>query len=260
VNAGVKLNRVGNKFYQPGQERGSKVQDLFAAVAPRYDLINDLQSFGLHRRWKRKVVELAQPQAGATALDLCCGTGDLAFLLAKHSARVTGFDFSEAMLQVARSRAEKHGSPASLEFLQGDAHTLPFPENTFDIVTVGYGLRNLADWKRGLAEMWRVAKVGGRILVLDFGKPPNPVWRGLYFAYLRTFVPIFGKLFCGDSATHGYIYESLKHYPAQTGVAEEMTRLGCGEVRVINLVGGAMSINAGIKALGSSLNIQQCFL
>jgi demethylmenaquinone methyltransferase / 2-methoxy-6-polyprenyl-1,4-benzoquinol methylase len=243
---------MGNKFYQPGEERGLKVRDLFAAVAPRYDLINDLQSFGMHRRWKQKVVELAQAREGSAALDLCCGTGDLAFLLARRGAHVTGLDFSEAMLGVARGRAEKQHPAPPIEFRQGDAHALPFPENQFDIVTVGYGLRNLSDWKKGLAEMWRVAKPGGRILVLDFGKPPNPVWRAIYFGYLRTFVPVFGKLFCGDSETHSYIYESLKHYPAQAGVAKEMTRLGCDEVRVINFLGGAMSINAARKSASRS--------
>jgi demethylmenaquinone methyltransferase/2-methoxy-6-polyprenyl-1,4-benzoquinol methylase len=235
-----------NKYYQPGGQRGAKVADLFAAIAPRYDLINDLQSFGMHRRWKRKLVRLADARPGARALDLCCGTGDIAFALAARGADVTALDFSAAMLEVAHKRAVSLARPPT--FLQGDAQRLPFPDNSFDIVSVGYGLRNLTEWDRGVEEMWRVAKPGARLLVLDFGKPDFAPWRGLYFAYLRWFVPVFGKLFCGDSATHAYILESLKAYPAQRGVESKMKALNCGDVRVYNLLGGAMSVNYGVKA------------
>ena len=124
---------------------------------------------------------------------------------------------------------------------------LPFRTDTFDIVTVGYGLRNLSEWQTGLSEMQRVAKPGGRLLVLDFGKPANPLWRTLYFAYLRLFVPVLGKIFCGDSSAYAYILESLKHYPAQIGVADKMHELGLHRIRTINLLGGAMGINYGEK-------------
>ena len=125
---------------------------------------------------------------------------------------------------------------------------LAFDNGMFDVVTVGYGLRNLSDWETGLREMHRVARPGARLLVLDFGKPDNAVLRSLYFTYLRVLVPIFGRLFCGDSATHAYILESLQRYPAQRGVAGAMQRLGCRDVRIVNLMGGAMSINYGVKA------------
>jgi demethylmenaquinone methyltransferase/2-methoxy-6-polyprenyl-1,4-benzoquinol methylase len=115
-------------------------------------------------------------------------------------------------------------------------------------VTVSYGLRNLARWQTGLREMWRVAKPGGRLLVLDFGKPNNPAWRQLYFAYLRWCVPLFGKLLCGDAQAYAYIFESLNHYPAQQGVAEEMRKINCRDVRLVHLLGGAMSINYATKA------------
>ena len=238
-----------NRFYVEGEQRSDKVNDLFARVAPRYDLINDLQSFGLHRAWKRRVVALAKVVPGERALDICCGTGDISFALAAAGARVMGVDFSDAMLEVARRRTKVSRREAiSPKFQHVDAQNLEFSDNSFDLVTVGYGLRNLASWERGLSEMHRVAKPGGRILVLDFGKPENRAWRAIYFVYLRWVVPIFGKLFCGDAATHGYILESLKRYPAQRGVADAMQRLDCREVRIVSLLGGAMSINYAIKS------------
>jgi demethylmenaquinone methyltransferase / 2-methoxy-6-polyprenyl-1,4-benzoquinol methylase len=235
---------MANSFYIEGEQRAEKVNDLFARVAPRYDIINDLQSFGLHRAWKRRLIRMANVRSGEHALDVCCGTGDISFGLTRAGAEVTGFDFSEPMLSVARRRSADAANP---KFQQGDAQQLPFADNSFDVVTVGYGLRNLPSWERGFREMHRVTKPGGRLLVLDFGKPDSALWRGLYFAYLRRFVPMFGKLFCGDSATHAYILESLLHYPAQRGVVEKMRELGCRDVDIVNLLGGAMSINYGVK-------------
>jgi demethylmenaquinone methyltransferase/2-methoxy-6-polyprenyl-1,4-benzoquinol methylase len=213
-------------------------------------LINDLQSFGLHRLWKRRVVALAQVQAGNRALDLCCGTGDLALALAQQGAETTGLDFSPQMLEVAESRrqnANRESRIANPKFLQGDAQQIPFPENSFDIVTVGYGLRNLTGWERGLEEMFRVAKPGARLIVLDFGKPANLLWRKIYFTHLRCSVPLIGLLFCGNAQAYAYILESLKHYPAQLAVAEKMRGLKLVNVRVVNLLGGAMAVNYGEK-------------
>ncbi|HTD65508.1 MAG TPA: bifunctional demethylmenaquinone methyltransferase/2-methoxy-6-polyprenyl-1,4-benzoquinol methylase UbiE [Candidatus Limnocylindria bacterium] len=238
---------MANRFYVEGEQRGEKVNDLFARIAPRYDVINDLQSFGMHRAWKRRLVHMAQVKSDECALDVCCGTGDIAFALASAGAQVTALDFSAAMLHVAKARATA-GAQHRPEFQRGDAQGLPFADGLFDVVTVGYGLRNLSSWETGLREMHRVSKPGGRLLVLDFGKPDNAVWRSLYFTYLRSLVPLFGRIFCGDASTHAYILESLKHYPAQRGVAEAMRQLGCREVRIVNLFGGAMSINFGIKA------------
>ncbi len=241
-----------NAFFDAGDQRAAKVSDLFSRIAPRYDLINDLQSFGLHRYWKRRVVELGRPTPGASALDVCCGTGDLAFGLAQRGPRVTGLDFNARMLQIAMG---KLGSPHATsdsekgrpDFVRGDAQRLPFPDNTFDIVTVGYGLRNLAQWETGLVEMNRVAKPGGRIVILEFGKPDNTLWRTLYFAYLRLFVPCLGLVFCGNATAYAYILESLKHYPAQHGVAAKMRDLNLANIRIVNLLGGVMSINHGEK-------------
>jgi demethylmenaquinone methyltransferase/2-methoxy-6-polyprenyl-1,4-benzoquinol methylase len=273
---------MNNKFYQPGSGRAAKVDDLFAIIAPNYDLINDLQSFGLHRLWKSTLVRMAAPKAGERALDVCCGTGDIALALHRQGAEVIGLDFSPAMLQIAQCRATKAQSacnrsshpiaphdnlhpitcaaahppgppaaavmPASLQFIRGDALELPFPDNSFDVVAAGYGLRNLASWEKGLEQMWRVSRPGARLLVLDFGKPDNRFWRRIYNAYLQFLVPLFGKVFCKDPATHAYIYASLQDYPAQRGVARKMEALGCRAIAIRNLAGGAMSINFAIKA------------
>ena len=240
---------VSNTFYAPGDQRAARVNDLFATIAGRYDLLNDLQSFGLHRLWKRRVVQLARVKAGERAVDLCCGTGDLSFALAAAGAQTVGLDFSAPMLEVANGRVAKMATAAgdAPQFMQGDAQQLPFPDGSFDVVTVGYGLRNLASWERGVEEMVRVARPGGRVIVLDFGKPPNALWRGLYFTHLRCSVPLIGLLFCGRPRAYAYILESLKHYPAQVGVAAKMRELNLVEIKVVNLVGGAMAINFGVK-------------
>ena len=249
-----------NPFYIPGEQRAVKVQNLFARIARRYDLINDVQSFGLHRLWKRRLVTLAQIRQGETALDVCCGTGDIAFALARRGARVTGLDFSEPMLAVARARSrclESKGPSIQVpapgdtiqipEFVQGDAQQLPFRDDSFGAVTIGYGLRNLASWETGLHEMQRVAVPGGRLLVLDFGKPDHRLWRAIYFGYLGFLVPLLGRVFCGSAEAYAYIMESLRHYPAQRGVADQMRALGLVHVRTLNLLGGIMSINYGAK-------------
>lgn len=243
-----------NKFYASGEQRAARVNALFSAIATRYDLINDLQSFGLHRYWKKRLLKLAKARPGERALDLCCGTGDVSFALARQSVEVVGLDFSEPMLAVAAQRSQAQ-SPKSkvqspslpVQFVRGDAQQIPFPDASFDLVTISYGLRNLADWELGLREMKRVTRPGGRILVLDFGKPDNAVWRGIYFNYLQWFVPLMGRFFFGDADTHGYILESLKHYAAQKGVAAKMEELQLTDVRIVNLMGGIMSINYGAK-------------
>jgi demethylmenaquinone methyltransferase/2-methoxy-6-polyprenyl-1,4-benzoquinol methylase len=237
-----------------GESRAENVRRLFSDIARRYDLLNDVQSLGLHRRWKRRVAQLAAVQPGARALDICCGTGDLAFALAARGARVVGLDFNAPMLERARRRAERVSRPApgarvepNPVFVLGDALAVSFPDATFDAVTVGYGLRNLADWRAGLGEMARVAKPGGRIVVLDFGKPAWRPWRALYFAYLKLVVPALGWALCGNAAAYAYILDSLRAYPAQEGVAAAMRNLGLNPVRVENLLGGAMSIHLGFK-------------
>jgi len=249
-----------NPFFEPGAQRAAKVQELFARVASRYDLLNDLMSFGLHRRWKRRLVCMAGPQPGQRGLDVCCGTGDIALAFGRLGVDTTGLDFSQPMLEVASRRCghEEQAARGAQDssrlfkpprFQLGDAQQLPFPDHSFDIVTVGYGLRNLADWQTGLKEMARVARPGGRLLVLDFGKPENPLWRSIYFGYLKLFVPLLGLVVSGSASAYSYILESLKHYPAQQGVASAMREWDLKEVRIVNFLGGVMTINYGRKSV-----------
>ncbi len=243
---------MANAYYQPGEERALKVQDLFSQIARRYDLINDLQSFGLHRYWKRAVLRLCRLDAGEPALDVCCGTGDLTRALARGGGKVVGLDFNSAMLEVARSKPALAALPevvgvapgaGTIEYLCGDALHLPFPDASFAVVTMGYGLRNLADFRRGVAELARVLRPGGRLVILDFGKPSNPLWRACYFQYLRWVVPVFGRWFCRNPDAYSYILESLLHYPAQQGVDALLREAGLVNTRVHDFLGGVMGIN-----------------
>lgn len=238
---------MGNRFYVPGDGRAGKVKELFNGIATRYDLINDLQSLGLHRRWKRRLVDWAGAKPGSRVLDLCTGTGDLAFAMARRGAEVIGMDFSAGMLAQTHPRSKTFQKNLKLpRFVQGDALNLPFPDQSFDVASISYGLRNLADFRRGLAEMARVTRPGGTLLILDFGLPPNAWVRGAYLSYLRLAVPLFGRLFNGDPDAYAYILESLKHYPAQEGVRSMLVEMGCREVEVCNLVLGTMSLHRAV--------------
>jgi len=234
---------MAQSYLAKDEKRAEKVRELFDAIAPRYDLINDLQSFWLHRHWKRRLVQLAGVNLGQRALDLCCGTGDIALALAGQGAKVTAMDFSEPMLKIAEQRK----GDADIEYKTGDALNTGEPEAHYDCVTIAYGLRNLADFEGGLAEMHRVTKPGGKLLVLDFGKPPNRLARFWYLGYLKWIVPCFGRIFCRDAPAYAYIHESLENYPAQAGIADAMKKLGCEKIKTHNLFLGTMAINVGVK-------------
>ena len=219
-----------------------KVDALFSTIAMRYDLVNDIQSAGLHRLWKRKMARLVALGESEQALDVCCGTGDLIVRLAKRGGRVAGLDMNGAMLNVARRRLAKCNIGRS-RLYQTDALQLPFGDGQFDVVTIAYGLRNLADYKTGLQEIYRVLKPGGRLAILDFGKPPNRFVRGLYYQYLRWALPVFGWLFCGSASAYAYILDSLEKYPAQGGVKDMLDEIGFSSVNVANIMLGTMSLH-----------------
>lgn len=233
---------MSTRYYVSGPDRATRVQELFGRIASRYDLINDLQSLGLHRLWKRDLIRACRFQATESALDVCCGTGDIAIALARTGGMVTGCDFSPQMLAQARAR-----EGAKVKWIQADALRLPFRDESFHVVTIAYGLRNVAHFEQGISELLRVLKPGGRLLILDFGKPRNFLWRMAYFAYLRLVVPLFGLLFCQDSQAYSYILESLRRYPAQDGVTLLLQQSGCRELQVKEFAGGTMSLHTAQK-------------
>jgi demethylmenaquinone methyltransferase/2-methoxy-6-polyprenyl-1,4-benzoquinol methylase len=243
-DGGLTPYNVRNKYLSYDDQRAPKVREMFSRLAERYDLVNDVMSFGMHRTWKREAVRLALDGRRVRVLDLCCGTGDMCFYAqAMGAARVVGADFTLPMLAVARRRARSESS--SPDFLAADALNLPFRDGTFDAITVGYGLRNIADPEVALAEMRRVLAPGGRAVVLDFGKPENPIARALYLGYLRTVMPGVGWIFHGDPQTYGYIPDSLARYPAQRGIEKLMQKAGFANVRYENRLLGTMGMNIG---------------
>ncbi|HSD72306.1 MAG TPA: bifunctional demethylmenaquinone methyltransferase/2-methoxy-6-polyprenyl-1,4-benzoquinol methylase UbiE [Thermoanaerobaculia bacterium] len=235
-----------NKYLSYDDERAPKVREMFSRLAERYDLVNDVMSFGMHRHWKRETVRLALNgrKERPRMLDLCCGTGDMTFRAGEMKAgRVVGADFTIPMLAVARRRANSAG--ARPDFVAADALSLPFRDASFDAITVGYGLRNIADPRLALAEMRRVLAPGGRAVILDFGKPDNPVAAVLYNGYLRTMMPAVGWIFHRDPQTYSYIPDSLERYPAQRGVETMMRDVGFANVRYENRFLGTMGLNIG---------------
>jgi demethylmenaquinone methyltransferase / 2-methoxy-6-polyprenyl-1,4-benzoquinol methylase len=237
---------VTNKYLSYDEERAPKVRRMFTRLAQRYDLVNDVMSFGMHRKWKRDTVRLALDgrRRPARVLDLCCGTGDMCFYAQETGAApVVGADFTFSMLAVGKRRAQS--KTCGPDFVAADALRLPFHDGVFDAITVGYGLRNVADPQLALAEMRRVLAPGGRAVVLDFGKPDNPIAGALYNAYLRTMMPAVGLIFHGDHETYSYIPNSLARYPAQRGVETMMREVGFANVRYENRLLGTMGLNVG---------------
>ena len=221
------------------------VRRLFSTIADRYDLITILLSFGLDRRWKARLAADADPRPGDRALDLACGTGDISFEIAERGARVIGLDITARMIEIAR--AKRRIGRARAVFLVGDMMSLPFPDGRFDVATVGYGIRNVPTIDIALGEIYRVLTPGGRVLSLDFNRPPNRMIRAVYLAYLTIVGSALGLVLHRDPDTYRYIPESIRRYPGAPGVAAAMRRLGFREVSYIPLLGGLMAINRGSK-------------
>jgi ubiquinone/menaquinone biosynthesis methyltransferase len=216
------------------------VRRLFHTIADRYDLITVLFSYGRDRHWKTRVVALADVRAGQRALDLAAGTGDIAFALASRGAHVVALDVTHRMLQLAKA---KRPAAAAVTFVTGDMMALPFPDGAFDLVTTGYGIRNVPVIEPAIAEIRRVLRPGGVLLSLDFDRPGNPLVRGIYLGYLTVVGSAVGWMLHRDPDTYRYIPESIKRYPGAAAVSAMLGRAGFVESRVVPLLGGLMAIN-----------------
>jgi demethylmenaquinone methyltransferase/2-methoxy-6-polyprenyl-1,4-benzoquinol methylase len=229
------------------------VRQLFATIADRYDFITRFLSYGQDRHWKRRLIGLAALTPADRVLDLACGTGDLAFGAAPNVSRAVGLDVTFRMVQLATRRTISRGGSANPvfgaapHFLTGDMLALPFPEASFDVVTTGYGLRNVPDLDRALLEIKRVLAPGGRLLSLDFNRPRNPLVRAGYLAYLTVVGSSLGLVLHGDPDTYRYIPESIRNYPGAEGVARLMERHGFTGVRVLPVLGGLMAIHVAAR-------------
>ena len=240
---------------------------LFATIADRYDFITGFLSYGQDRRWKQRLIRLARLEPSDRVLDLACGTGDIVFAAAPHVSCAVGLDVTHRMLQLARQRLPpeggSHGRSGSGDtvasaqgagdvasafrrkacFVTGDMLALPFPDRSFTVVTIGYGLRNVPDLQQSLREIRRVVVPGGRVLSLDFNRPSNRVVRAAYLLYLTVVGSALGWVLHRDPDTYRYIPESIRGYPGAHGVARMMEDLGFTEVRVVPLLGGLMAIH-----------------
>jgi ubiquinone/menaquinone biosynthesis methyltransferase len=220
------------------------VRRLFATIADHYDFITRFLSYGQDRRWKRRVIELAAVSPEDRVLDLACGTGDLLFAAAAHARFAVGLDVTLRMLELAKAR----DPDAQSALVAGDMLALPFAGSSFDLVTTGYGLRNVPSLQQAIDEIYRVLTPGGRLLSLDFDRPENPVLRAAYLAYLTVVGSILGLVLHRDPDTYRYIPESIRLYPGSTGVARFLDHHGFRDVQVIPLLGGLMAIHSARKA------------
>jgi ubiquinone/menaquinone biosynthesis methyltransferase len=223
--------------------KGRYVRRLFATIADRYDFITVFLSFGLDRGWKRRVAELADVRGGARALDLASGTGDIAFEVARRGARVPALDITLRMLELARA---KNAQAAAL--VVGDMMALPLADDSFDIVTTGYGLRNVPELTPAIDEIRRVLRSGGVLVSLDFNRPANSLVRGVYLTYLTIVGSALGLVLHRDPDTYRYIPESIRRYPGAGAVSALLERRGFTGARVIPVLGGLMAINVARKA------------
>ena len=231
-------------------EKRERVRGVFDTVAEQYDVMNDLMSFGLHRLWKRFTVELAAARPGQQVLDLAGGTGDLAAQLAPRVGReggVTLADINAEMLRRGRTRLIDQGLTGNLRYVQADAESLPFADNSFECVCIGFGLRNVTDKARALAEMHRVLRPGGRALVLEFSKPRLPGLTPLYDWYSFNVLPTLGRMVAGSADSYRYLAESIRVHPDQEDLKKMMEQAGLERCQYFNLAGGIVAVHRGFR-------------
>ena len=228
------------RAFETAEQKRDYNKRLFATIADRYDLITRLLSYGQDRRWKRRLVEMAAARPGMHALDVACGTGDIAFAVARRGADVVALDLTPRMLQLARG---KRTSGDRVVFVAGDMTALPFPDRAFDVVTTGYGLRNVPLLAGALSEIKRVLRPGGVMLSLDFNRPDGILLRTIYLTYLTVVGSALGFVLHGNAETYRYIPESIRRYPGARGVVEIAVAQGFTRCDAIPVFGGLMTIH-----------------
>lgn len=234
----------------PVIEKASRVAGVFHSVADKYDVMNDVMSFGVHRIWKRFTIDAAGAKQGSKVLDLAGGTGDLASKFARivgQSGKVVLSDINASMLENGRNRLTDLGIAGNIEYVQANAESLPFADNTFDIVTIAFGLRNVTDKDAALRSMFRVIKPGGRLLVLEFSKPILPGLAPIYDQYSFKFLPFMGKLIANDAESYRYLAESIRMHPDQETLKNMMGNAGFERVTYTNMTGGIVALHKGFK-------------
>jgi len=231
-------------------EKAGRVANVFHSVASRYDIMNDLMSFGIHRLWKRRFVEMAAVRPGQVVLDIAGGTGDIVeriYPSLGDSGRIILSDINASMLQQARARMVDSGILKNLEYVQANAESLPFADNYFDCITIAFGLRNVTNIDKALASMFRVLKPGGKLLVLEFSKPVVQPLKPLYDAYSFNILPKIGKLIANDEASYRYLAESIRMHPDQETLKQRMQEQGFERCDYTNLSGGIVAVHRGYK-------------
>jgi demethylmenaquinone methyltransferase / 2-methoxy-6-polyprenyl-1,4-benzoquinol methylase len=234
----------------PEAEKAARVHGVFASVAGRYDLMNDAMSIGVHRLWKDAMVDWLAPRPGLRLIDVAGGTGDIAFRVlarVRGEAHVTVLDMTEDMLLEGRRRAEATRWADALDWVAGDAMALPFADGSFDAYTISFGIRNVTRVADALGEAFRVLRPGGRLLVLEFSRVPEPALRWLYDRYSFNVIPALGQALAGDRASYRYLVESIRRFPDQASFAAMIEAAGFGQVRHRNLSMGIAALHSGWK-------------
>jgi demethylmenaquinone methyltransferase / 2-methoxy-6-polyprenyl-1,4-benzoquinol methylase len=229
------------------EAKGAFVREMFARIAPRYDLANRVLTGGLDERWRRRAIAILAPPRGGRILDCCCGTGDLVFglLRSDRTLEVTGIDFCRPMLDRAQRRAL--AARANARFVEGDVMMMPFEDSTFDGATMGFSLRNVVDVEATLREILRVIRPGARFVSLDVTKAPNQGFKRLFDLYFYRFVPVIGGIIGGSRSAYSYLPNSLTHHPNAAQLADRFARAGFSQTGYVSLMGGAIAIHYGIK-------------
>ncbi|MDT0595397.1 bifunctional demethylmenaquinone methyltransferase/2-methoxy-6-polyprenyl-1,4-benzoquinol methylase UbiE [Glaciecola petra] len=231
-------------------QKQDMVAEVFHSVAAKYDIMNDLMSFGIHRVWKRFTIDCSGVRAGQKVLDLAGGTGDLAAKFSKivgPTGQVILADINHSMLNVGKEKLINKGIMGNLHYVQANAEALPFPDNHFDLITIAFGLRNVTDKSKALASMFRVLKPGGRLLVLEFSKPETEALSKIYDAYSFHILPQMGKLVANDADSYRYLAESIRMHPDQETLEGMMQEVGFEQTSYHNLTGGIVALHRGFK-------------